>query len=149
MKNKRVFKSILGVIGAVILSVFIYQSAYSLTYKTPFFSSASDTGVVGQVLSNVTNQPILSTDLATQFKTHGMTLATLATYNGKSGQPAYIAFEGTVFDVSSIANWKSGSHHGVKAGTDITDVFASSPHSKSILKLAVVIGKLATDNTGV
>lgn len=143
MKNKRLLKSTAGIIGALVLSTVIYMSAYSLTYNKPFLSTASDTGVVSQVLSTVTNQPTLSTETATQISTDGMTLETLATYNGKHGQPAYIGFEGTVYDVSALANWRSGSHHGVSAGTDITEVFASSPHTKSILKLAVVVGKLS------
>lgn len=142
MKNKRLIKGIIGVAGAITLSIVIYQFAYSQTYKTPFFSSANDTGVISQMISKVTNQPALTTETAAQFDTQGITIDTLATYNGTNGQPAYVGFEGIVYDVSALANWKSGSHHGVNAGTDITDVFAQSPHSKSILKLAVVVGKL-------
>jgi hypothetical protein len=34
------------------------------------------------------------------------TLEELATYNGQNGQPAYIAVEGVVYDVSNSSRWK-------------------------------------------
>lgn len=142
MKIKRTLKVSLGVIAAVAVSITIYQFAYSKTYNTSFFSTASDTGIIGKVLSTVTNQPELTPVTAEKYATDGMTMSTLATYNGQNGQPAYVAYEGIVYDLSALANWKSGTHHGVKAGTDITNVFSTSPHSKSIFKLAVVVGKL-------
>lgn len=30
----------------------------------------------------------------------------LAKYNGKDGQPAYVAYEGNVYDVSNVKEWK-------------------------------------------
>ena len=44
---------------------------------------------------------------------------TLAKYDGKDGRPAYIAFDGLVYDVG--AYFIQGEHHqGVHAGTDLT-----------------------------
>ena len=34
------------------------------------------------------------------------TLAELAQYDGQDGRPAYFAYEGQVYDASSIPNWK-------------------------------------------
>lgn len=142
MNNKRVLKGILGVFGAIVLSAVIYIGAYSFTYNAPLFSTATETGAVAQLLSTVTNQPAVASATATQASTDGITLETLATYNGKNGQPAYVAYNGVVYDVSALAVWRNGSHHGVSAGTDITEQFARSPHVESIFKLAVVVGNL-------
>ncbi len=70
------------------------------------------------------------------------TLSELSQYNGQSGMAAYIAYNGIVYDVTSVANWSSGSHNGVSAGTDVTSVFSSSPHAESILGLATIVGVL-------
>jgi len=142
MKKNKLFKNIIGIASILVMSFVLYVGAFSATYNTPIFTTSTQTGAIGQVLSNVTNQPALAAGVADQYKTGGMTLSELATYNGRNGQPAYVAFKGVVYDVSALSNWRSGSHHGIKAGTDITDVFGKSPHAKSIFKLAVVIGDL-------
>ena len=46
------------------------------------------------------------------------TLDELSKYDGTNGQPAYIAVDGVVYDVTS--NFPNGEHHGCKAGTDST-----------------------------
>jgi predicted heme/steroid binding protein len=34
----------------------------------------------------------------------------LAKYNGKEGQPVYVAYDGKVYDVSESKLWKTGAH---------------------------------------
>ncbi|MEA4847170.1 MAG: cytochrome b5 domain-containing protein, partial [Clostridiaceae bacterium] len=60
------------------------------------------------------------------------TLEELAKYNGQDGQPAYIAYKGTVYDVSSVPQWKNGTHNGEKAGTDVTNDISKSPHGEKV-----------------
>ncbi|WP_295731948.1 cytochrome b5 domain-containing protein [uncultured Limosilactobacillus sp.] len=68
----------------------------------------------------------------------------LATFNGKNGQPAYVAINGTVYDVSGKAAWQNGKHHGNVAGQDLTEtLFNKSPHKDQVLKGLPVVGKLA------
>jgi putative oxidoreductase len=69
-----------------------------------------------------------------------ITMSALAQYNGKNGQPAYIAFKGKVYDVSGI--FKNGEHAGVTAGIDITGILAKGPHSEDIFNNFQVIGTL-------
>lgn len=63
------------------------------------------------------------------------TAETLAKYNGKDGQPAYVAYEGKVYDVSNVKEWKTGTHQGkYEAGKDYTDVLNNvAPHPVSFL----------------
>ncbi|WP_290068715.1 cytochrome b5 domain-containing protein, partial [Lactobacillus intestinalis] len=44
------------------------------------------------------------------------TLEELKKYNGKNGNPAYIAVNGKVYDVTNNPHWKNGEHHGYEAG---------------------------------
>lgn len=53
----------------------------------------------------------------------------LAKYNGTGGQPAYVAYEGVVYDVSDSAMWGDGDHEGMhSAGADLTSEHADAPH---------------------
>jgi len=72
-----------------------------------------------------------------------MTTAELAKYDGQNGNPAYVAVNGVIYDVSSAKGWQNGVHRsGVKAGLDQTDMIAQSPHGDSVLQGLPVIGKL-------
>ena len=71
------------------------------------------------------------------------TLAELATFNGENGQPAYVAVEGVVYDVSNHPRWQTNEHNGNVAGTDLTEAIKKAPHGTSKLKDLPVVGKLA------
>ncbi len=73
-----------------------------------------------------------------------LTLEELAKYDGKDGNPAYIAIDGVVYDVTDVPQWKDGEHNGYSAGQDLTDEIKNiSPHGLSKLKGLPVVGKLA------
>lgn len=68
----------------------------------------------------------------------------LAQYNGQNGQPAYVAVQGVVYDVSGKAAWQGGKHHGNVAGQDLTAVLLNkSPHGDRVLKGLPVVGKMS------
>ena len=48
------------------------------------------------------------------------TLQELSKYDGKDGNPAYVAVNGTVYDVTNNAAWAAATHFGLKAGKDLT-----------------------------
>jgi predicted heme/steroid binding protein len=57
------------------------------------------------------------------------TLEDLAEYDGQEGRPAYVAFEGIVYDVTESAMWGDGDHAGMhRAGRDLTEEHDDAPH---------------------
>lgn len=66
----------------------------------------------------------------------------LAKYNGKSGNPAYVAVNGTVYDVTNNATWAAATHFGLSAGKDLTKAFAKCHADQSVLSKLNIVGKL-------
>lgn len=67
----------------------------------------------------------------------------LAEYNGKNGKPAYLAYKGKVYDVSSSFLWKDGKHQVLhKAGADLTAAMKMAPHGSEFLEKFPVVGTL-------
>jgi len=68
----------------------------------------------------------------------------LADYNGKDGKPAYVAYKGKVYDVSTSKLWKGGLHmRRHRAGTDLTTDMQAAPHMRDVLERFPVVGTLA------
>lgn len=70
------------------------------------------------------------------------TLDELKNYDGKEGRKAYITVDGVVYDVTNVAAWQGGTHHGNNAGNDVSDRIVKAPHGKSTLEKLEVVGKL-------
>lgn len=69
----------------------------------------------------------------------------LAQCDGKEGRPAYIAYKGTIYDVSGSKLWQGGSHlKKHSAGIDLTDVLKSAPHGEEKFLAMPVVGRLLT-----
>jgi predicted heme/steroid binding protein len=72
-----------------------------------------------------------------------LTADELAQYDGKDGQPAYIAVDGVIYDVTNVRQWRNGEHNGFTAGKDLTEEIKNiSPHGVSKLKGLPVVGEL-------
>ncbi|WP_407887839.1 cytochrome b5 domain-containing protein [Levilactobacillus sp. N40-8-2] len=66
----------------------------------------------------------------------------LAKFDGQNGQPAYVAVDGVVYDVSGVEAWAGGKHHGNLAGQELTSVIdGQSPHGRKVLKKLPVVGQ--------
>ncbi|MEA4932865.1 MAG: cytochrome b5 domain-containing protein [Lawsonibacter sp.] len=66
----------------------------------------------------------------------------LAGYNGRNGSPAYVAVNGTVYDVTRNAAWGGATHFGLAAGTDVTSQFAACHAGQPILSKLKVVGTM-------
>ena len=74
------------------------------------------------------------------------TLEELKKYNGKNGNPAYIAVNGKVYDVTNNPHWKNGEHHGYEAGNDLTELlYNKSPHGDKVLSKIKQVGVIKKD----
>lgn len=58
-------------------------------------------------------------------------LKDLKEYNGLDGNKAYVAVNGTVYDVTESQFWREGKHFGLDAGQDLTKEFYSC-HSNNL-----------------
>jgi predicted heme/steroid binding protein len=76
-------------------------------------------------------------------ETRKFTANELAENNGRNGKPAFIAFEGKVYDVSESPLWLDGDHMGAhEAGKDLTIEMELAPHRNETLEKVRQIGVL-------
>ena len=71
------------------------------------------------------------------------TVKELEEYNGKDGKPAYVAYQGKVYDLSQSILWGGGDHIGMHhAGKDITEELELAPHGEEVLERVKLVGEL-------
>jgi predicted heme/steroid binding protein len=64
-------------------------------------------------------------------------------YNGKDGNPAYVAVRGLIYDVTDVPIWKGGVHFaGLEAGQDLTKYYMECHALKRVLEKYKPIGIL-------
>ncbi|HAT54688.1 MAG TPA: cytochrome B5 [Lactobacillus sp.] len=71
-----------------------------------------------------------------------LTADELKQFDGQDGRKAYVAVDGTIYDLSGVDAWQGGQHHGLTAGKDLTEMIKKSPHGKKVLEDKPVVGKL-------
>lgn len=67
----------------------------------------------------------------------------LKSFDGQDGRRAYVAVDGTVYDMTDVPAWKGGQHHGNVAGHNLSAAILKSPHGKGVLTKLPVVGRLA------
>ncbi|HLF26853.1 MAG TPA: cytochrome b5 domain-containing protein [Anaerolineae bacterium] len=78
------------------------------------------------------------------------TEAELRQYDGTKGRPAYVAYEGVVYDVSAAPLWRTGLHQALHyAGLDLTRSLRKAPHDRSVFgrKYIRAVGILKLDSS--
>lgn len=76
-----------------------------------------------------------------------LTLTELRNYDGKNGNPAYIAVDGIIYDVSNVEVFKNDSNNKLRSGSDLTSVFNECYNEdKSILVGLPIVGKIIYNN---
>ncbi len=82
-------------------------------------------------------------EVTDQEKEQEFTIQELNTFNGKNGQPSYVAYKGKVYDVTNSSQWIGGDHLGHLAGEDLTEQMDIAPHADDVLERIKVVGFLA------
>ncbi len=66
----------------------------------------------------------------------------LAEFDGTSGKPTYVAYNGKVYDVSEGPNWDAGAHYEHMGGEDHTEAMQDAPHGDEVFEDFTVVGEL-------
>lgn len=109
-------------------------------------AAATDSAVASATSAPATANTAASDAAATPSAANGtleLTLDQLKQYDGKNGNPAYVAVDGVIYDLTNVPQWKNGEHNGYSAGNDLTDIIKNkSPHGVKQLKGIPIVGKL-------
>ena len=70
------------------------------------------------------------------------TASQLALRNGQDREEIWVAYCGTIYDVSSSRMWREGRHYGNFAGQDLTQEFEAAPHGERVFKRFKAVGRL-------
>lgn len=100
-------------------------------------------GMCNQLIEHLNTDEIKDGEMEIQKENQrNITTEELSKFTGKDGNPAYVAVNGVVYDVTNNAAWAAATHFGLTAGKDLTGAFASCHGGQTILNKLVVVGKL-------
>jgi len=66
----------------------------------------------------------------------------LAVRNGSDRDEIWIAFKGTIYDVTESRHWRNGMHYSHWAGQDLTEELTEAPHNEAVFRRFKAIGTL-------
>lgn len=117
-------------IGKLLWAMFYIFFVVGFVYVDKVFEKSSPV----QSPTSIGNNSAATTSLVKTF-----TIVELSKYNGQNGNPAYVAVDGGVYDLTGV--FRNGSHFSHFAGTELTNAFYSQ-HAKSYLSKYPVVGML-------
>jgi predicted heme/steroid binding protein/uncharacterized membrane protein len=108
----------------IILFLIMVASAFVVTF------------VIGPKIRKRKARPLLQ-------KKDKLTPEELQHFDGNENRPAYFAYKGRVYDVSSSKLWKGGAHlKKHHAGNDLTDILKTAPHGDDKIFKMPEVGEL-------
>jgi len=76
-------------------------------------------------------------------QTKKVTQEDLVANDGKNGKPAWIAYQGKVYDVTDSSFWMEGEHMSMHtAGKDLTEDLEMAPHRDENFSRVKLVGQL-------
>lgn len=76
------------------------------------------------------------------------TLEELSRFDGSEKRPAYIAYKGRIYDVTSSKLWVEGNHvRKHLAGNDLTEAIKTAPHDEDKILAMPLVGEIITSET--
>lgn len=70
------------------------------------------------------------------------TKSQLALRNGQDREEIWVAYQGTIYDVTESRLWRNGKHYEHWAGQDLTDELADAPHTEKVFECLQQVGVL-------
>lgn len=102
--------------------------------------------LINLIVQTVTAQPVFAMQPDTQEP--DITPDELMMNNGKNGNPAYVAVNGIVYNMSDVPSWAAATHFGMSAGQDLTEEFlACHANQAIILSRLQEVGRLEDGDT--
>jgi predicted heme/steroid binding protein len=137
-------KRLLGLAVGALAGICLLASMSCASQNSP--GTVATTSAGGAGTSSVTGTAAGGTPTNAGGKI--FTVDELAAFDGQNGNAAYIAVDGTVYDVSDSSFWKDGKHStcnlGAMAGKDLSDLIKQAPpRMRSDLQRMPVVGTLA------
>ena len=72
-----------------------------------------------------------------------LTIEEMSQFDGKDGRPAYVGYEGVIYDVSRSRLWQQGDHMARhRAGMDLTEMLKQAPHDAEKIIAMKQVGKI-------
>ena len=135
-------KTVIVVMSMLFLALFMVACASGAVDTTAAAAAATNSATSAPAASSTATADTAAADAAANG-TLELTLDQLKQYDGKNGNPAYVAVDGIIYDVTSVAKWKNGDHNGYSAGNDLTDIIKNkSPHGVKNLEGLPIVGKI-------
>ena len=140
-------RSVIAILSIILLSLLVLQGCTPADEpaETPT-PAVTDAATAAPAAESADPAPAATDSMPAETASGELvlTLEALAQYDGQNGNPAYIAVDGVIYDVSNVPEWNGGGHNGFTAGHDLTEEIKTvSPHGVSKLNGLTVVGKLA------
>lgn len=136
-------------VSVLSLAFFAVACASGSTREAATATTAVSDSATSSAANDATTTDSASTTATADAAANGtleLTLDQLKQYDGKNGNPAYVAVDGIIYDVTNVKAWKNGEHNGYSAGNDLTDIIKNkSPHGVKNLEGLPIVGKLVAD----
>ena len=111
------------------------------SYKLAIMEYAVAVGVLDNI--NKDSKSKIKNDSKSRDELRYYKIEDIAKFDGKNGTLAYIVVDGTVYDVTSMNQWISGSHYGLTVGKDLTEYFKTCHKNETdILKKLRIVGTI-------
>lgn len=124
-------KTILALLGVALAAGFIYANYFYNASGQQRGSVPEPKELQGQApngTATATAEGVAATEIFTKEQ--------LSRYDGKNGNPAYVAIDGKVYDASSV--FRNGLHYGYSAGQDLSKEFHGKHPDQFLNKLRLI-----------
>jgi predicted heme/steroid binding protein len=124
--------------GTDMTNTYLAQHGSNMSRMAGYLYTGTQTASNSNSGSGTGSQSSGSSNSANSFNS-----TTLALHN-KQGD-CYVAYNGTVYNVSNHPSWNNCAHHGITGGRDISSIF---PHSTTYFASLPVVGTFSNSTTG-